>query len=168
MHFLRSWRLVEVSVGYVPTWRPSRKRHEQAPLRRLRARAQAGAPIPPDAWEYHVRAALNDACYQSLDFKPFCSHMPVCRDGCKQPQFMVRHERARGICQLSSCQLRTTVEQSEVRQSDHQCTPDRQSLPHICHLICSGGASRAQRRLPRRFVGSLRHREQRQSVLRAV
>lgn len=38
---------------------------------------QAHAPIPDDAWEYHVRKALNDAAYKGLDYVPYCTTMPV-------------------------------------------------------------------------------------------
>ena len=38
---------------------------------------QAHVPIPDDAWEYHIRKALNDAAYQGLEYVPYCTTMPV-------------------------------------------------------------------------------------------
>lgn len=50
---------------------------------------QEGAPIPADAWEYQIRKSLNDAAYQNLSYKPYCSRMPVCKKGeCKDPKFI--------------------------------------------------------------------------------
>ena len=43
--------------------------------------------IPNDAWEYHIRKSLNDAAYQSLEYAPYCSTMPVAKT-CTEPRFM--------------------------------------------------------------------------------
>lgn len=33
--------------------------------------------VPDDAWEYHIRRTLNDAAYNSLEYVPYSSTMPV-------------------------------------------------------------------------------------------
>jgi hypothetical protein len=48
---------------------------------------QAGAPIPESAWEYHMRAALNDAAYKNLRYVPYCSTLPVTKK-CEDARFM--------------------------------------------------------------------------------
>ena len=48
---------------------------------------QAHAKIPSDAWEYHIRKALNDAAYNGLEYVPYCSTMPV-QEQTASPQFM--------------------------------------------------------------------------------
>lgn len=47
---------------------------------------QAHNPIPEDAWEYHMRKALNDSAYNNLSYQPYCSTMPVPKK-CDAPQF---------------------------------------------------------------------------------
>jgi hypothetical protein len=57
--------------------------------------AAADTPIPDNAWEYQIRKANNDAAFQNLDYKPYCGCMPICKEGCNNPHFMVR---APGAC----------------------------------------------------------------------
>ena len=38
---------------------------------------QAHNAVPDDAWEYHMRKAANDAAFNGLAYKPYCSTMPV-------------------------------------------------------------------------------------------
>ena len=38
---------------------------------------QSQAKVPEDAWEYHIRKALNDAAYNGLEYVPYSSLMPV-------------------------------------------------------------------------------------------
>ena len=53
----------------------------------LRCPLQVHNKIPDDHWEYQMRKQLNDACYQGLDYVPFCSTMPV-QKKCDDPKFV--------------------------------------------------------------------------------
>ncbi|BDA47391.1 hypothetical protein COCOBI_10-2390 [Coccomyxa sp. Obi] len=54
----------------------------------------AHAKIPSDAWEYHIRKALNDAAYNGLEYVPYCSTMPV-QEQTANPQFMWKKKGAK-------------------------------------------------------------------------
>lgn len=43
--------------------------------------------LPDDAWEAHMRKALNDAAWQNLAYVPYCPHAPCCRPKCEQPSY---------------------------------------------------------------------------------
>ena len=49
------------------------------------AKAAHEAGVPSDAWEYHMRAALQDAAYTSLAYAPACTHAPTCTGACPRP-----------------------------------------------------------------------------------
>ena len=51
------------------------------------SQAQHAGKVPDDAWEYHIRKALNDAAYQALEYVPYCSTMPVPKS-CEQPRYV--------------------------------------------------------------------------------
>ena len=56
---------------------------------------QAHNKVPDAAWEYQMRKQLNDAAYNSLDYVPYCSTMPVPAK-CDDPKFMwVSHQGGR-------------------------------------------------------------------------
>eukprot|EP00798_Chlamydomonas_sp_ICE-L_P020454 gene20454-27242_t len=48
-----------------------------------------GHKIPDQAWDYHIRRSINDAAYNSLDYVPYASTMPVPQK-CDNPKFMWR------------------------------------------------------------------------------
>lgn len=110
---------------------------------------QDGAKIPDDAWEYHIRKALNDAAYQNLEYVPYCSTMPVRKACDAQPKFMwVSTRHASKAVRTVQCVYTRRRWAGEARQApsgieDHMTTCLAQKC--FVHVHCSALQKRKER-----------------------